>query len=74
MRGKIVELRRVSGGAPEQWEGKLATGESVYVRERHGIVRVELNDVIVSEKTGDDAYAALAEVFDIADDAIGVES
>jgi hypothetical protein len=69
MRGRIVQLKRISSGGPEQWEGTLSTGERVFVRERHGVVRIEMNDIMVSEKAGDDAYAALAELFEIANEA-----
>jgi hypothetical protein len=54
MRGKIVQLKRTSGGAPEQWEGKLETGQEVYARERHGTVRIELDGIECCEKPGDD--------------------
>lgn len=64
-RGTIIALERTSGGAPEQWEGKLATGQAVYARERHGTVRVEVDGITVMERPGDSAMDALAELFDI---------
>jgi hypothetical protein len=67
-RGTIVKLDRISGGAPEQWEGKLSTGQTVYARERHGTVRVELDGMTVSEHPGESAFDALTALFDLAPD------
>lgn len=64
MRGKIIKLTMLSGGCPEQWTGKLKTGEEVFVRERHGETRIEINDIIIIEKMGS-ALDVLYEVFDI---------
>lgn len=64
MRGRIVELAQISAGAPEQYEGRLDSGESVFVRERGGTARVELNGIDVCEKSGD-ALEVLSELFDI---------
>lgn len=35
----ITELHRTCTACPAQWEGKLASGESLYVRYRHGHLR-----------------------------------
>jgi transposase len=69
MRSKIVSLRQTSAGAPEQWEGKLDTGEDVYARERASSVRVELDSTTIHESLSDDPRAVLAMLFDIAPDA-----
>ncbi len=45
--GRIIELRKVSAGCPEQWEGKTAAGQLVYARERHGQVRVDLDGAAI---------------------------
>jgi hypothetical protein len=63
MLGKIVRLKQTPGG--EQWEGVLETGQIVVVREGRGQVRIDLDGVTVSNLPGDDAYAVLAEMFDI---------
>lgn len=68
MRSKLVELKRISQGCPEQWEGKTEDGKYVFARERHGYVRVEVDDLIVLERPGDSAYDALAEKFDLPDE------
>ena len=66
MRQTIVQLERTSDGCPEQWEGKLSSGQDDYARERHGTVRVEVDGITVLERAGDSALDALAEMFDIA--------
>ncbi len=65
MRGTIVELKQVSGGCPEQWEGKLSNGDTIYARERHGWIRIEINGVTVHEQGGEDVYEVLLEMFTI---------
>lgn len=39
----VTELRRTCMGCPAQWEGETATGDNIYVRYRHGTLRVDLN-------------------------------
>lgn len=56
--------------APEQYEGELEDGRSVYARERHGHVRVEINNVVVLDRPGDSAMDALMEMFMIPDHVI----
>lgn len=40
---KIVELIQTCGACPSQWDGITKDGGSVYIRFRHGSLRVELN-------------------------------
>ena len=74
MRPLIVELRRTCYLCPEQWEGKLDTGEAVFARERHDVWRVEVDGVVIDRGSLNEggvgsAYEALLKWFDIAPDA-----
>jgi hypothetical protein len=66
-RGKLVSLRQLSGGAPEQWEGVLENGDEVFVRERGGFARVEVNGttIVDGRRCEDGCLALLAEMFDL---------
>ncbi len=66
---KIVKLRRTCFMAPEQWEGELETGESLYARERHGEWRVEVDDQVVGRGWEGSALDALYRMFDLPDEA-----
>jgi hypothetical protein len=65
--GRLVELRQISGGCPEQWEGKTSAGEYVYARERHGEVLIEVDGSVVFRGPGDWCYEELAKLFDLPD-------
>ena len=65
MRGKIIQLKQLSGGAPEQWEGKLETGQHIYAREKYGEVRVEIDDIVVYETKSNYVLDVLQGMFDI---------
>ena len=62
---KIVKLTQTSWAAPEQWEGETEDGLSVYARERHEEVRVELNGEVIHRSYGGTALAALRSLFEI---------
>jgi hypothetical protein len=40
----VVDIRRTCDACPAQWEGKLSTGECIYVRYRWGVLRVGIGD------------------------------
>lgn len=54
----------LSQGCPEQWEGELEDGRSVYVRERHGEVRIEIDGEVTHKEAGHDALAVLESYLD----------
>ncbi len=64
MRGKIIELKQTSGGCPVQYEGKLETGQSIFVRERGGEVRIELDGIVVNNMRGE-ALDCLCSLFEL---------
>ena len=61
---KVVKLKCISQGCPEQWEGELSDGRSVYVRERHGEVRIEIDGEVTHREAGHDALAVLESYLD----------
>ena len=63
---RIIELRCTCAACPEQWEGKLETGESLYARERSGWMRVDLDEVTIHEEAGEDVLDLLGRLFRIA--------
>ncbi len=69
MKPLIVELRRTCFLCPEQWEGKLSTGENIFARERHNEWRVEVDGDVIDRGEDGTAYDALLKHFDIAPDA-----
>ena len=43
----IVQLERTCIACPSQWEGELDTGQSVYIRFRHGQLTIDIDDTCV---------------------------
>lgn len=39
----VVDLRQTCYACPSQWEGRLADGREVYVRYRHGVLRMDID-------------------------------
>jgi hypothetical protein len=64
MRGIVVNLRQTSAGCPEQWEGTFETGETLFVRERGGWTRVEVNGIVVNEVQGE-PLDVIQDLFDV---------
>ena len=64
---KLVELKKVSCGCPEQWLGKTESGLSVYSREDGGLVSMEIEDIEYYSDVGDysDALDILLDRFEI---------
>jgi len=52
---KVTEIQRTCFACPEQYEGKLDSGEEFYVRCRWGYGRLDIDDITVSyiEYSGD---------------------
>ena len=72
---KLIELKQTCCLCPEQWEGKTEDGEEVYARERHGSIRVELDNAIIfsdesNEQIGS-ALDALLGLFEIPQELLG---
>jgi hypothetical protein len=61
---KLIKLKCISQGCPEQWEGELWDGRKVYARERHGEVRIEINGEVTHKEAGHDALGVLQSYFD----------
>lgn len=38
-------LDMTSQGCPSQWDAKTITGDNVYIRLRHGLFRLDVNDI-----------------------------
>jgi hypothetical protein len=55
----VVALERTSTAAPAQWEGSLDDGRSLYVRYRHGLLRVGVGDGIEAAHTNSFPKTAL---------------
>ncbi len=51
----IREMRQTCSGWSSQWEGKTKDGKYVYVRFRWGVLRVEIDQASLLEKTLSDA-------------------
>lgn len=62
---KIVQLEQTCSLCPEQWEGKTADGKDVYARERHGLVRVDLDGETIFTATEGTAFDALTSLFEL---------
>ena len=41
---KVKEITQTCFACPSQWEGKTIGGDEVYIRYRHGDLRVDIND------------------------------
>ena len=65
MLGKLVDLRQVSQGGPEQWQGRLSDGRNVFARERHGQVRIDIEYETVHDGLGENAYDVLCTLFEM---------
>ena len=42
----IKELKSLGGPCPWQWEGTTSDDKQVYIRERYGILRIDVGDVV----------------------------
>ena len=62
---KIVKLERTCFACPEQWEGVTEDGSTVYARERHGEMRVELNGEVILRRENMTALDGLYRCFEI---------
>lgn len=52
---KIKTLIQTCAACPSQWEGKLESGEDIYIRYRWGVLRIDINGQTVhKEFLGDD--------------------
>ena len=65
MKPTIKTLTRTCFLCPEQWEGELSDGRSIYARERHGSVRVEIDDEVIHRSEEGSALDALHFLFEI---------
>lgn len=48
---KIVKLKQTCSACPSQWDGEMDNGTYFYARYRWGILRVEVNHVVVLDKS-----------------------
>lgn len=62
---KIIKLKRTCFACPEQWEGETENGDKIYARERHGEMRVELNDEVIYRAEDMTALDGLFRCFEI---------
>ena len=64
---KLIELKQISGGCPEQWIGKTEAGVEVYSREDGGMVSLEIEGIECYAHKGDygDALDILLDKFEI---------
>ena len=55
----VSTIKQTCGACPEQYEGKLDTGEDFYVRCRWGHGRLDVNDVTVAEIDYENEYQGM---------------
>lgn len=44
---KVATIINAHTSCPAQWSGETSAGERVYVRYRHGLLSVEVNNILV---------------------------
>jgi hypothetical protein len=71
---KLIKLEQTCFACPEQWEGVTDEGSTVYAEERHGFVRVEVDNVVIFTSDEGTALDALIKLFDIPNELFWSES
>jgi hypothetical protein len=57
----LRRLKRTTIASPSQWEGETLDGKEVYVRYRHGLLSVEVDEQQVLECSALEAHGCLME-------------